>query len=68
MRGNDRNADRDASLQAFVAELTRAAYGVALRQKNDGSWVDLELGLWRVLEDTVRTWRHESRSRLGSST
>ena len=48
--------DRDASLETFAAELTNAAYAIALRHRTGGSWVDLELALWRVLAETVIKW------------
>ena len=51
--------DRDASLETFTAELTNAAYGIALRHRRVGSWVDLELALWRVLAETVTRWGRE---------
>jgi hypothetical protein len=46
-------ADRDALLDYFVAELTRAAYHVALRHGAAGPWLDLQLDLWRALASTV---------------
>jgi hypothetical protein len=52
--------DRDALLDNFAAELTRAAYGVALRHGTAGTWLDLELDLWRALADTVKQWGRES--------
>ncbi len=51
--------DRDGSLETFTAELTNAAYGIALRHRRLGSWVDLELALWRVLAETVTRWGRE---------
>jgi hypothetical protein len=50
---------RDDLLEAFAAELTVAAYRVALRHGTSGTWVDLELELWRALADTVKTWARE---------
>jgi hypothetical protein len=47
-------------LDNFAAELTRAAYGVALRHGTAGTWLDLELDLWRALADTVKQWGRES--------
>jgi len=47
-------AERDTFLQSFSAELTNAAYAVALRHEGRGSWIDLELDLWRALDETVR--------------
>ena len=48
--------NRDALLEALAAELTLAAYRVALRTRTEGTWLDLELDLWRALADTVKTW------------
>ena len=53
-------ADRDALLDAFVAELTRAAYHAAFRYGAAGTWLDLELDLWRALADTVNQWARKS--------
>jgi hypothetical protein len=51
--------NRDALLETFAAELTFAAYCVALRTRTRGTWLDLELDLWRALADTVKTWERE---------
>ena len=51
--------NRGDLLEAFAAELTRAAYRVALRGRTQGTWLDLELGLWRALADTVQAWGRE---------
>jgi hypothetical protein len=48
--------NRDALLDSFAADLTLAAYRVALRTRTQGIWLDLELDLWRELADTVKTW------------
>ena len=48
--------DRDARLESLAAELTLAAYRVALRPRTGGTWLDLELDLWKALADTVETW------------
>jgi len=48
--------DRDALLETFAAELTVAAYRVALRGGARRTWLDLQLDLWRALSDTVETW------------
>jgi hypothetical protein len=45
---------QDTRIEDVAAELTGAAYGVALRYLSRGSWLDLELDLWRVLADAVR--------------
>ena len=50
---------RDRLLETFAAELTFAAYCVALRARRQGTWLDLELDLWRALADTVERWGRE---------
>jgi hypothetical protein len=50
--------DRSAA-ESLAAELTSAAYPVLLRGGLAGSWVDLELGLWKALTETVRKWERE---------
>ena len=52
-------ADWDTLLANVAAELTNAAYPIALRHGIEGSWVDLELELWRVLAETVKKWEAE---------
>ena len=42
-----------SSLASFTAKLTDAAYAVALRHGVSGSWIDLQLDLWRVLTEAV---------------
>ena len=49
--------NRDALLETLAAELTLAAYRVALRTTAAGTWLDLELDLWSTLADTARTWK-----------
>jgi hypothetical protein len=49
-------SDRDQALEALAAELTAAAYPVALRHGVGALWLDLELELWRVLAETVKEW------------
>lgn len=57
MNGDFRTpVNRDALLETLAAELTLAAYRVALRTRTGGTWLDLELDLWRALDDTVKTW------------
>jgi hypothetical protein len=46
-------AESDRALEVFTAELTAAAYCVALRHGAGDKWLDLELDLWRVLIETV---------------
>ena len=47
-------ANTEQSLAAFAAELTAAAYPVALRHVVGDRWLDLELELWRALTETVK--------------
>jgi hypothetical protein len=49
-------AGADQSLEALAAELTAAAYPVALRHAVEDKWLDLELELWRALTETVKKW------------
>jgi hypothetical protein len=44
------------NLDTLVAQLTEAAYPVALRHGESGSWVDLELDLWKALGRAVLEW------------
>jgi hypothetical protein len=59
------SVDRDTLLETFTAELTLAAYRVALRTGFQGIWLDLELDLWRALAGTIKTWEREL-SNLGA--
>lgn len=43
----------DEASESFLAHLTEAAYGVALKHGIKGSFVDLELDLWRELRRVV---------------
>jgi hypothetical protein len=52
-------ASRAVLCEAFVAELTSAAYHVALRH-GASTWLDLQLRLWRTLADTVEEWERKS--------
>jgi hypothetical protein len=54
-------ADADQSLEALAAELTAAAYPVALRHASRDKWLDLQLELWRVLTNTVKKWGGDCR-------
>jgi hypothetical protein len=51
--------DRDSRFENFAAELTVAAYPLALRHGIRGSWIKMELGLWRALAQTVKKWSRE---------
>jgi hypothetical protein len=54
-------------LNDFVADLTEAAYPIALRHKGDESWLDLELDLWRALNETVQKWERRMAQGVGSA-
>jgi hypothetical protein len=49
----------DGLLETFAAELALEAYRVALRTKRQGTWLDLELDIWRALADKVKAWGQE---------
>jgi hypothetical protein len=52
--------NRDTLLENFAAELTSAAYPLTLRHGiKRGSWIKVELGLWRALAETVKKWSRE---------
>jgi hypothetical protein len=51
-------ADANPSSEALAAELTAAAYPIALRHAVGDNWLDLELELWQALTATVKNWRH----------
>jgi len=57
MNDNERAArERDRALERLAADVTDTAYAIALRHGAGGSWIDLELGLWKALARTVREW------------
>ena len=49
-----RAGNRDAALENFAAQLTAAAYPIALRAGVGDRWLDLELDLWRAMTETVK--------------
>ena len=51
--------NQDTLLENFAAELTSAAYSVALRHGIRCSWIKVELGLWRALAETVKKWARQ---------
>jgi hypothetical protein len=51
--------NRDTVLENFAAELTSAAYPLTLRHGMRGSWITVELSLWRALAETVKKWGRE---------
>ena len=57
MSHNQRPApDRDLRLENLAAELTSAAYPLVLRRGMKKSWIEVELGLWKGLAETVKSW------------
>jgi RNA:NAD 2'-phosphotransferase (TPT1/KptA family) len=51
--------NRDALLENFAAEVTSAAYAVALRHDAEDKWLDLEIELWEALKETIKELRDE---------
>jgi hypothetical protein len=47
-------ANADHAVEAFAAELTAAAYPVALCHGVGNNWLELELDLWRALTETIK--------------
>ena len=47
-------ANPESALDAFAAELTDAAYPIALKYGVSGSSVDLELEIWKKFTEMVR--------------
>jgi hypothetical protein len=56
----ENSVNRDGFLETFAAELTLAAYRVALRTRTQGTWLDLELGLGSALAEKVKRWDQEN--------
>jgi hypothetical protein len=56
----ENSVNRDGFLETFAAELTLAACRVALRTRTQGTWLDLELGLWSALAKKVKMWDQEN--------
>jgi hypothetical protein len=49
MNGHVRShVNRDTLIETCAAELALAAYRVALRTRMQGTWLDLEMDLWRA--------------------
>ena len=61
MNANEATVGRwNQLLETMAAELTEAAYPVALRHGAGEKWLELELDLWRALADTIKKWLPES--------
>jgi hypothetical protein len=50
----------NTALEDLVAELTAAAYAVALRHGAGNPWLDLELELWHALTDAASQWGRDA--------
>ena len=48
------------SFDYFVADLTAAAYPIALRHQGGERWLDMELDLWRAMAQTVKKWEQHA--------
>lgn len=46
--------DTATLLAVFAADLADAAYAVVLRHGIGGSWIDVQLEVWRALAETIR--------------
>ena len=67
MKGNRKTPrDLEIRLEDFAAELTRAAYAVALRHGARDKWLDLQLELWKALQETVKKWTADDGGCTGS--
>ena len=49
----------NVTLEDCAAELTIAAYRVALRHGVEDSWIELEIELWRALANTLEKWQRQ---------
>jgi len=57
--GHTTQNDQDVLLDTFAAELTQAAYPIALKYGVLGSSLDLELEIWKTLTELVHKRGHE---------
>jgi hypothetical protein len=46
--------ERDVALENLAAELTDAAYRVALQHGVGAKWLELQLDLWAALRQTIQ--------------
>jgi len=63
-----RPRETGSDFEDLLAELTDAAYGVALRQGLQGAFIDAELALWRELRQVLQKRWSEDEGGLRSST
>lgn len=52
--------NRQVQLENLAAELTEAAFPVALRQGMTANWLENKLELWNTLRQTVEQWEQRS--------
>lgn len=64
-RNSESAVKQYAALDALSAELAATAYRVALRTRAEGTWLDLELNLWKALSHTVQASRGNRLARGG---
>jgi len=59
---NDKNSigNWETFMDFFAAELIIVAYPIAVRHGIGDVWDHLELDLWNVLTETVRSWREQT--------
>jgi hypothetical protein len=59
LHNHDATFNSDHQIENIAAELTGAVYLVALGHGLSGSWLELELGLWRAMAETVKRVGYE---------
>lgn len=57
--GSGQTLDRSV-LSAIAADVVAAVGEAVLQHRHDGTWVQLELALWKAMTDTVEKWRRGS--------
>jgi hypothetical protein len=58
--------DPDTRLEDLAADLTSAVYPLLLRRGLKGSWVKVQLALWRALSTAVKEWARRWRPAASS--
>lgn len=52
--------DCRCEVQDIAAELTAAAYPLALQHKPGERWLDLQLDLWHAMQRTLEKWQQRT--------
>jgi hypothetical protein len=52
--------NRQIDVENLAAELTEAAFSIALRYGVASNWLDRKLELWNAMTRTVREWEQHS--------